>query len=132
MSWTEFSPCLAFDATLNFRRNWLVFAVGEQGVWLSETRSFESRYVTIGKSWYELYGEGILSIGISRNKLFYHTESARGTIESDYYYGLQLGSQVFVHLRQVFGLGLTLNANINKEVSCFNFLIAFKIGAWNF
>jgi len=108
-----------------------VFSAGGQKLFWSTMDWIDSYHITFGRSIYDRFGEVMIAIGVNRNQRQYNTESERGIIYSDFYYGLHIKAQALLHFPQVLGLGLTFNANLNKDVSYYVITLNMNLGFWN-
>ncbi|MBC8183807.1 hypothetical protein H8E88_22165 [candidate division KSB1 bacterium] len=122
----------SLETSFYFRRKWFVALIGSQTAGWEFHNWITSSYICVGKAFYDRYGDIILTIGVSRNQWEYDTESERGIIKSDYYYGAQLKIQSSIHLPQLFGAGLSISCNYTKETSYFIMSANLSFGFWNF
>lgn len=125
------TDCQLLDISGHFRREWLVISGGYQQTWPYEDQMIiHTFYLLFGKSFHRWNGEAGISIGASVNRWRAHTESARGVVESSLYFGMQGKAHILVHFPQLVGLGMSVEGNLNREVSYYAFALTLSLGYW--
>lgn len=117
---------------LHLREKKLVLSGGIQWIYLGEASAAGGYYLLAGRSFYGEGAEMAVSMGGSISRWSYDTESSRGTIRSKPYPGLQAKVQLLGHFRQALGIGLDLDANLNKEKSWYALSLHLILGAWEY
>ena len=124
------TDCSLMDISAHFRREWLVISGGYQLTRPYEQMKIHTFYLLFGKSFHRWNGEAGISLGASINRWRAHTESARGVIESSLYFGMQGKAHILVHFPQLVGLGMSVEGNLNREVSYYAFALTLSLGYW--
>ncbi len=128
----DWDDLMMLDYGLHLREKKLVLSGGIQGFYLTETTGAGGFYLLAGRSFYGEGAEIVVSMGGSINRWSYNTESSRGTIQSKPYPGLQAKIQLLGHFRQALGIGLDLDANLNKEKSYYALSLHLILGGWKY
>ena len=128
--WVSWEPFFHLNASAHFRRHNRVVAFGfdHQGI---EAWGIKSWWATYGVSHSRSSLESSLSLGVGLTSWYYETESSRGTIRSAKVPCLLAKAQTMIHLPQVFGLGLVLSGNLNKDAPYVAGSIVLALGLWN-
>lgn len=118
------------EISIHFRRQHQTISIGahEEG---TETWGIKTLWGTYGYSYSRPWLEASLHAGIGLSQWHHHMESKIGTIHSSHVPGLMIRAQTLVHLRQLFGFGLVLAGNVNKESSYLSGGFVFALGLWN-
>ncbi len=129
-NWVSWESFLHLNASAHFRRHHRMVAVGIDDLGI-EAWGIKSWWGAYGISHSRSSSESSLSLGVGLTQWYYHTESSRGTIRSDKLPSLVAKAQTMIHLRQIFGLGLVLSGNWNKESPYVAGSIVLALGLWN-
>jgi len=118
------------EASLHFRKRKHLFSIGLDGE-RTDCWGIDNFWGTYGYSYYNRFFDASVSAGIGFTDWYYHTESELGTIKSKMVQGLIIKMQAIQHFPQVFGVGVVITININREASYYAGSLVFSLGGWN-
>ncbi len=118
------------EFSVHFRQHHKSISIGVHKE-VTEAWGIKTLWGTYGYSYSRSWLESSLGAGIGYSQWYHHTESSRGTIHSSHVPSLIIRAQTLVHLRQLFGLGLVLAGNVNRESSYLSGGFVFALGLWN-
>jgi hypothetical protein len=118
------------EFSVHFRRYHNIMAIGVDSESV-EAWGIKTLWGTYGYSYSRSWLEASLNAGIGYSQWYHHTESDRGTIHSPHVPSLIIRAQTILHLRQLFGFGLVLTGNVNKESYYVAGGFVFALGLWN-
>jgi hypothetical protein len=130
--WEDYYTEFALNGSIAFRHKLFIGDIGANLIYSSDYGGTRTYYLTFGMSAHNRTGEFTAAIGPSLSRWIYNTESERGTIHSDAFWGGMIKMQTFVHAPHSIGMGIELSANFNSDQTTYMMSFNLYSGVWNF